>query len=1193
MEIVSNVLVEAQRGPDPAWQLVPPRKLKPKGPTKLVRIIDANGGALNDTRRLEAQIVELQANNNGRNKQIHYLSGQIAGLREVNNVHVDSIQRLNAQVTNMMEASKCGDDSIQRLNEKLAELSKEKQVLYSETTELTETVRSLEKQNAELMIARDEVINGNVENVVIKLRERLANANADIKTKNSALERLSVYETENEDFRAQLLEKAVRLTKTEKSLEESEEKGIQLSKELTEKLSELDGLNDILMTLTFQHVETERAAQSTAAQYTVLQQQHSTTTSELDTALSQLVEQRSGRAKANEENRTLVEEKQQRLHAVQVATNEKIAAEGKFNELELLARISGKDHSSVFHELEVAKRLHSTSAEALKICENALAERTLERNKLDSVNHHRLEIETALEARLKITQANVQLLSTEAAQLKLSESVLASQLKQLTDSYDQIKELLTLERTDAARVLVELEQVIFEKNLLATKMLEKDSESVQYQMDRTRAAAALAEFTIERDDAVRRYQDLKDERSSLAKLLAECSKTRDDVNQEYSTAAGERDRTKIQLAQTTAALESTAEGLRQIKQQVELLSRAKSSLEDTNKVITDNLNMFTTATNCERSRCQQLESDSQRLKELLRIKTVELIQVSKNLDNSTHERVHLAGQLHKVTSQRNSFRKLYDEVINAKNAAAESYNDCWVQHDQVLERLTDCLAKKEELTRRYEVLSTEHIALKVLLAARTSERDASEIKALEVCSEKVQAENKLKDSERISGKQSETILEMQIELLKVTSELKSDRILLDVTTSQSTSKAQELVVTKESLSNYKKEAADKAIMLSRLEQEREVFLSECAEAEFETAKLKRHNAELVAELADVKRLTSETSVEMTTLKDNLRLCTVEKIDAVNASNNYKTEIDTLKDTTKTISQSLEVELRYRKEAERALRRALYTAGDAVFVEDRAHKCITVFHACCADIPDLSVEDAIFGNSAHPHSLLDCLLREGATVDDVRVVVSENRATLANDLIPLTFRITLDQALSIRLYTYNSARVRFFQPINRPFYSVDRSLESTEKQRPYVKTLIQALQAMGNARGFERGVVYRGAKLETSPYLTEVYHNFVANNADNRLIAGRLLRFPIFTSTSSSKEVAMTKFGSDVVYIITLNHDVGVDISKISCFEMENEVLLIPPVSLHISAVNLEDTPGRDRATLIIHLHTVDNNFAYI
>jgi hypothetical protein len=53
------------------------------------------------------------------------------------------------------------------------------------------------------------------------------------------------------------------------------------------------------------------------------------------------------------------------------------------------------------------------------------------------------------------------------------------------------------------------------------------------------------------------------------------------------------------------------------------------------------------------------------------------------------------------------------------------------------------------------------------------------------------------------------------------------------------------------------------------------------------------------------------------------------------------------------------------------------------------------------------------------------------------------------------------------------------------------------------------------------------------------------------------------------------------------------VSKVSCYKDEDEVLLIPPVSLVIRKVEHEPGESGSNGTIKIFLETIDNNFCYL
>jgi hypothetical protein len=278
----------------------------------------------------------------------------------------------------------------------------------------------------------------------------------------------------------------------------------------------------------------------------------------------------------------------------------------------------------------------------------------------------------------------------------------------------------------------------------------------------------------------------------------------------------------------------------------------------------------------------------------------------------------------------------------------------------------------------------------------------------------------------------------------------------------------------------------------------------------------------------------------------------------------------------------------RRAAELALHKALYDGAPGAFAIDGTAQAILHLHKCCDDVGDVSTEEAIFGSVATGgRCLANCMQTSSCDINDIRLPVDAERAALAASGLLTRSSIPADLLLAIRLYTFESPTVKFYAAINNPFHESGRKIESLRNQLPYVRLLIRSLRAMGAATGFHRGIVYRGAEVKPGTYLYEVYNNYIAQNEQNGLIAGRILRFPIFTSTSLSQTIAETNFAGAVVYVITLNHDIGVNITQVSYFAVEQEVLLIPPASFVIREVRMVGT------TLYIYLESEGTTFAYV
>jgi hypothetical protein len=239
---------------------------------------------------------------------------------------------------------------------------------------------------------------------------------------------------------------------------------------------------------------------------------------------------------------------------------------------------------------------------------------------------------------------------------------------------------------------------------------------------------------------------------------------------------------------------------------------------------------------------------------------------------------------------------------------------------------------------------------------------------------------------------------------------------------------------------------------------------------------------------------------------------------------------------------LQQEIALRKAAESRLNRALYGHFDAgvSFSRSLAHLLL-----CCDNVYDCSVEEAVFGLHSNPG--VSCLQPHLCSVDCdekyIRATVQELRRELEdfllNDQILVNNpTLSLDHLLAIKLYTFGNDRLKFFAAINTPFYDPNRTRESLKDQLPSVRLLIRSLRALGSCTQFERVVVFRGARIQDSPYLQQVRNDYINNTTNNYLIERKLLRFPSFTSTSKKESKAVAGFGSDFVYVITLNHNVS-------------------------------------------------------
>jgi hypothetical protein len=266
---------------------------------------------------------------------------------------------------------------------------------------------------------------------------------------------------------------------------------------------------------------------------------------------------------------------------------------------------------------------------------------------------------------------------------------------------------------------------------------------------------------------------------------------------------------------------------------------------------------------------------------------------------------------------------------------------------------------------------------------------------------------------------------------------------------------------------------------------------------------------------------------------------VSSIEAANKSNNNLTTQLTA------VKTQLEQERMRRMAVESRLNRLLYgNFEDASFNQPLSHLLL-----CCDTVPDVSLEDAILGNGTTHGS--NCLrgqvVRGNCTEDYIRSLISINRNELQDLAMtptilgsPTNIHITLEHLLAIRMYTFGNDRFKLYVAVNAPFYDPNRTTDSLANQLPFVRLLIRSLRALGRATKFETGItVYRGASVENSPYLQQVYDSSLNNTSNNNLRPGILFRFPSFTSTSTDIQEAMAQFGDDFVYEIRLKHEVCV------------------------------------------------------
>lgn len=260
----------------------------------------------------------------------------------------------------------------------------------------------------------------------------------------------------------------------------------------------------------------------------------------------------------------------------------------------------------------------------------------------------------------------------------------------------------------------------------------------------------------------------------------------------------------------------------------------------------------------------------------------------------------------------------------------------------------------------------------------------------------------------------------------------------------------------------------------------------------EQARIRRNNAN--GELRRTHNHISEESealrAQVADLAVRLQMCT----------NTAAEESRRLNERVEVLQAELETEQQRRHTAELCLNRVLYGNVDFALSVANSFQTVTNLLHCCENIPDVTVDEAVFGqtgdgntsnasSSSSSKCLMNCLRSEICTESLVRAVMEAEATALERpSLQRLTVAgvVSTENLLAIRLYTCGGASFNVYSAINNPFYDSRRNVAMLSNQLPYVRLLTKSLVALGRATQFQRGVVYRGAKLEGSPYLQKVW-----------------------------------------------------------------------------------------------------------
>jgi hypothetical protein len=156
-------------------------------------------------------------------------------------------------------------------------------------------------------------------------------------------------------------------------------------------------------------------------------------------------------------------------------------------------------------------------------------------------------------------------------------------------------------------------------------------------------------------------------------------------------------------------------------------------------------------------------------------------------------------------------------------------------------------------------------------------------------------------------------------------------------------------------------------------------------------------------------------------------------------------------------------------------------------------------------------------------------------------------------------ISMESLLAIRLYTMKLP-IAFHSIVNRALN--DPTLKGTENIAPYMKLLMTALRAM-EKRGFGvNATAFRGVSTSGNDYLQRICDDYRTTFAEQNLLV-----FQGFTSVSQDADCAET-FGDSIVF--RFDNVRGVDISSVSVFPGEHEILLMPSAVFRVVGTSRVD-----------------------
>jgi hypothetical protein len=233
-----------------------------------------------------------------------------------------------------------------------------------------------------------------------------------------------------------------------------------------------------------------------------------------------------------------------------------------------------------------------------------------------------------------------------------------------------------------------------------------------------------------------------------------------------------------------------------------------------------------------------------------------------------------------------------------------------------------------------------------------------------------------------------------------------------------------------------------------------------------------------------------------------------------------------------------------------LKMSLTSAELEVVGEDFSSSPAHSLTSCLDAVPDVTVLQSLIGPGPCLYNFLnkDTSLHVSKTMIETIVTCQLKELT---DL-PIKPSIDIELLLAIRLYTLKFP-IPFYQYINQVLNSVYRA--ELADILPYMRLLTTALYAM-EACGYGTSTqAYRGVKTSNCPALKAKF-----DDDRNAFSADSLITFAGFTSVTRVASQAEPFAESFFFHFLEVR---GVDISTISAFPTEKELLVIPPAVFRV------------------------------